>query len=92
MVFSSVVFHFYLLPIVFTVVFGFQIWINRSGRAQLIITLSNLWFILTSVVFYSWDEVTRLGVRLASCFVLSYGGKSCVWPRFVVDLAEGYEP
>jgi alginate O-acetyltransferase complex protein AlgI len=77
MVFSSVVFLFYFLPIVLTVAFGFQIWINRSESARLAITLSNVWLILASVVFYSWGEVTLLWVMLVSCLVNYYGGKGC---------------
>ena len=75
MVFSSVVFLFYFLPLVLAVAFGFQFWINRSESSKIAIKFSNAWLLLASIAFYAWGEVGMLWVMLVSCLINYYGGK-----------------
>ncbi|MFA5264885.1 MAG: MBOAT family O-acyltransferase, partial [Opitutaceae bacterium] len=75
MVFSSVVFLFYFLPVALLGSLGLQIWINRSGSALAAVKLSNAWLIVVSLVFYAWGEAAMLWVMVVSCLINYYGGK-----------------
>jgi alginate O-acetyltransferase complex protein AlgI len=72
-VFSSVIFLFFFLPLVMAVGLPLQAWANRQGGRGAVLSWANAWLLLVSVVFYAWGEVYLVWVMMASC-LLNYGG------------------
>ncbi len=73
MVFSSVIFLFFFLPLVMAVGLPLQVWANRQGGRGAVLGWANAWLLVVSVVFYAWGEVYLVWVMMASC-LLNYGG------------------
>ena len=59
MVFSSIVFLLYFLPLVFLVYYAFSF----SRRLQ------NIWLLAASLIFYAWGEPIYVLIMLASIFM-----------------------
>jgi alginate O-acetyltransferase complex protein AlgI len=73
MVFSSVVFLFFFLPLVLVVGLSLQWLANlRDGRG-VALRLANAWLLFASLIFYAWGEVRLVWVLLFSC-LLNYAG------------------
>jgi alginate O-acetyltransferase complex protein AlgI len=73
LIFSSVIFLFYFLPLVLAVGLALQIWVNRTGGTGIALAVANAWLLLASLVFYAWGE-WRLGWVLLLSGALSFIG------------------
>ncbi|MDO8540422.1 MAG: MBOAT family protein [Opitutaceae bacterium] len=73
MVFSSVIFLFYFLPLVLGVALLVQHWLNRAAGRGIALEISNAWLFLASIAFYAWGEV-RLVWILGLSGLLSFVG------------------
>ena len=69
MVFSSVIFLFFFLPLVMAFGLPLQAWANRQGGRGAVLGWANAWLLLVSVVFYAWGEVYLVWVMMASCLL-----------------------
>ncbi len=74
MIFSSVVFLFYFLPLALAVGLALQLWVNRSGGAGVALAAANAWLLLMSLVFYAWGEMRLVWVLLLSGTLSFFGG------------------
>lgn len=74
MVFSSVIFLFYFLPLVLGGGLLLQVWLNRSEGRGAALRCSNAWLLLASLVFYAWGELRLVGVFVASGLLSFAGG------------------
>lgn len=74
MVFSSIVFLCYFLPVVLAVALMLQTWVNRRGGAGFPLQLANAWLLGASLVFYAWGELKLLWVLLLSGALSFLGG------------------
>lgn len=77
MVFSSVIFLCFFLPLVLAVGLPLQALANRQGGRGWWLGLANAWLLLASFVFYAWGEVYLVWVMVASCLLNYYGGWWC---------------
>ena len=82
MVFSSVAFLFFFLPVVLGIGLLMQAWVNRRGGAGLPLRLANTWLLAASLVFYAWGELRLLWVLVVSGLLSFAGG-------LVVERAKG---
>jgi len=87
MVFSSVIFLFYFLPVCLVVGLLLQKFAQVRPADTLPLKASNLWLTVASIVFYAWGEPVLLWVMLASC-LLNYLAGLVVGPgrRFSASL------
>jgi alginate O-acetyltransferase complex protein AlgI len=76
-VFSSVIFLFFFLPLVMAVGLPLQAWANRRAGAGWVLGLANTWLLVASMVFYAWGEVYLVWVMVASCLLNYAGGLWC---------------
>ena len=74
MIFSSVIFLFYFLPLVLAVGLALQVWVNRSGGTGIALSVANAWLLLASLIFYAWGELRLVWVLLLSCALSFIGG------------------
>jgi len=79
MVFSSVIFLFYFLPVCLLLALLLQGLIQLRPGSPLPLKSSNFWLALTSILFYAWGEPVLLWVMLASC-LLNYLAGLAVGP------------
>ena len=77
MVFSSVVFLFFFLPLVLGVSWLLQAYSRRHEGRGVWLGLANTWLLLASLAFYAWGEVVLTTVMLASCLLNYLGGLAC---------------
>ncbi|MCX6951177.1 MAG: MBOAT family protein [Verrucomicrobia bacterium] len=77
MVFSSVLFLFFFLPLVLAIGLPLQALANRRDGRGWALGLANLWLLVASVVFYAWGEVYLVWVMVASCLLNYAGGFWC---------------
>lgn len=77
MVFSSVIFLFFFLPLVLAVGLPLQALANRRGGQGRVLGWANTWLLFASVVFYAWGEVYLVWVMIASCLLNYAGGYWC---------------
>jgi len=77
MVFSSIVFLFFFLPIVLCVSVALQALYQHHGSNRALLKLTNVWLLSASLVFYGWAEMRLLWVMLASCVLNYVGGARC---------------
>ena len=76
-VFSSILFLFYFLPLVLAVGLPLQALANRRNGQGPALGLANSWLLLASLVFYAWGEVYLVWVMVASCLLNYAGGLWC---------------
>lgn len=76
-VFSSVIFLFFFLPLVLAVGLPLQRVANRQGGSGWALSLANIWLLAVSVIFYAWGEVYLVWVMVASCLLNFAGGRWC---------------
>ena len=77
MVFSSVIFLFFFLPLVLAVGLALQVLANRRSGQGSVLGWANTWLLFASVVFYAWGEVYLVWVMIASCLLNYAGGFWC---------------
>ena len=77
MVFSSVIFLFFFLPLILALGLPVQALANRQGGTGRWLGHANTWLLVASVVFYAWGEVYLVWVMLASCLLNYAGGNWC---------------
>jgi len=76
-VFSSVLFLFFFLPLVMAVGLPLQAIANRQGGVGRFLGWSNAWLLAVSLLFYAWGEVYLVWVMIASCLLNYAGGFWC---------------
>lgn len=74
--FPSVVFLFYFLPLTVFVSLLLQAWETRSGVEGRNLTASNAWLVIASLCFYAWGEARLLWVLILSGSLSFFGGKA----------------